>query len=175
MLLSHAPFYSFYSNYLKDYGYSTGTTGLLWSVGVVAEIIMFSQSKHLLARFAQHRLIAACLVITSIRWLIVAIFPQYLWLQVLAQCLHAFSFGLFHVVAMQILFKAFLSEQQGRAQAIYSTMWGLGVAIGSLFAGHYWQPIGGNSMFYLAAIVVLLGLFFLPRPSVVKTQPSLDV
>ena len=175
LLLSHAPFYSFYSNYLKDYGYSTGITGMLWSLGVVAEIIMFSQSRHLLARFAQHYLIAACLVITSMRWLLVAMFPQYLWLQIVAQCLHAFSFGLFHVIAMQILFKGFLPQQQGRAQAVYSTMWGLGVAIGSLFAGYYWQSFGGSMMFYAAAVVVLLGLLFLPFQSVVKKQSAVDL
>lgn len=175
LLLSHAPFYSFYSNFLKDYGYSTGTIGLLWSVGVVAEILMFSQSKHLLTRFAQHHLITACLMITSIRWLIVAMFPQYLWLQVVAQCLHAFSFGLFHVIAMQVIFNGFMLAQQGRAQAVYSTMWGIGVAIGSLFAGYYWQPLGGNTMFYIAALVVLFGLLLIPWQSVVKTQPSLDV
>lgn len=175
LLLSHAPFYSFYSNYLKDYGYSTGITGMLWSLGVVAEIIMFSQSRHLLARFARHHLIALCLILTSLRWVIVASFPQYLWLQILAQCLHAFSFGLFHVIAMQVLFKGFLAQQQGRAQAVYSTMWGLGVAIGSLFAGHYWQAFGGSMMFYVAAVVVLIGLLFLPFQSVVKKQSPVDL
>lgn len=175
LLLSHAPFYSFYSNYLKDYGYSTGVTGLLWALGVVAEIIMFSQSKHLLARFAQHHLIALCLILTSVRWLIVASFPQYLWLQVVAQCLHAFSFGLFHVLAMQVIFKGFMAQQQGRAQAVYSTMWGLGVAIGSLLAGHYWQAFGGSNVYYAAALIVLLGLLFLPFQYVVKTQSTLDV
>ncbi|XID75971.1 MFS transporter [Alkanindiges sp. WGS2144] len=175
LLLSHAPFYSFYSNYLKDYGYSTGLTGLLWALGVIAEIIMFSQSRHLLARFKQKYLIAACLLLTSLRWLLVASFPQYLTVQIAAQCMHAFSFGLFHVIAMQVIFSSFLPEQQGRAQAIYSTMWGLGVALGSLVAGHYWQGVGGDIIFYGAAITVLLGLFFLPIHSVVKTQSALDV
>ncbi|ONG42276.1 MFS transporter [Alkanindiges hydrocarboniclasticus] len=175
LLLSHAPFYSFYSNYLKDYGYSTGTTGLLWSLGVVAEIVMFSQSRHLLARFKQHQLIALCLIVTSLRWILVASFPQFLSVQIIAQCLHAFSFGLFHVLAMRVIFNSFLPAQQGRAQALYSTMWGLGVALGSLLAGHYWQAYGGNAMFYAAALVVLLGLFFLSPRYVVKTQSALDL
>lgn len=175
LLLSHAPFYSFYSNYLKDYGYSTGTTGLLWSFGVVAEIVMFSQSRHLLARFKQHQLIALCLIVTSLRWILVASFPQFLSVQIIAQCLHAFSFGLFHVLAMRVIFNSFLSAQQGRAQALYSTMWGLGVALGSLLAGHYWQAYGGSAMFYAAALVVLLGLFFLSPRYVVKTQSALDL
>lgn len=175
LLLSHAPFYSFYSNYLKDYGYSTGMTGLLWSLGVLAEIVMFSQSRYLIARFQQPQLIALCLIMTSIRWILVASFPQFLSIQMIAQCLHAFSFGLFHVIAMQVIFHHFLPVQQGRAQALYSTMWGLGVALGSLLAGHYWQAYGGSAMFYVAALVVLLGLFFLSPRYVVKTQSTLDV
>ncbi len=175
LLLSHAPFYNFYSNYLKDYGYSTGTTGLLWSLGVVAEIVMFSQSRYLLAGFKQDYLIALCMILTSLRWILVASFPQFLSVQIIAQCLHAFSFGLFHVIAMRVIFNNFLPAQQGRAQALYSTMWGLGVASGSLLAGHYWQAYGGSAMFYAAALVVLLGLFFLSPRYVVKTQSTLDL
>lgn len=174
LLLSHAPFYSFYSNYLKDFGYGTGITGMLWAIGVIAEIIMFSQSKYLLAEFSKARLIAACLVITAIRWVLVAAFADYLTVQIFAQCLHAFSFGLFHVLAMRVIFTEFLPEQQGRAQAIYSTMWGLGVAIGSLFAGHYWQQYGGSMMFYVAACTACIALFFIGKLSVVKTQTSID-
>lgn len=175
LLLSHAPFYSFYSNYLKDWGYSTGTIGLLWSLGVIAEIIMFGQSRVLLARFHPRTLIAVCLILTSLRWALVAAFPAQLGVQIAAQCIHAFSFGLFHVLAMQLIFREFLPEQQGRAQALYSTMWGLGVALGSLLAGLYWQALGGNGVFYAAALVVLLALVFLPHRSVVKAQSALDL
>jgi MFS family permease len=78
--------------------------------------------------------------------------------QLLAQCLHAFSFGLFHLIAMKVIFQNFSAEQQGRGQALYSTMWGLGVASGSLLAGHYWQIFSGSTIFLCASIVVLLGL-----------------
>lgn len=164
LLMSFAPYYTFYSNYLKDFGYSASLTGMLWSLGVVAEIVMFAYSKHLIARFKQTHLIIACLVLTALRWALIACFPQQLAVLVAAQSIHAVSFGLFHVIAMQILYEQFSPEQQGRAQAIYSTIWGFGVATGSLIAGHYWQAWGGGStVFYLAALLVLLGLFFIPR------------
>lgn len=79
--------------------------------------------------------------------------------QLLTQCLHAFSFGLFHLIAMKVIFQNFSAEQQGRGQALYSTMWGLGVASGSLLAGHYWQILSGETIFLIASLVVLLGLF----------------
>ena len=109
------------------------------------------------------------------RWALVGLFPYYLVVQVAAQCLHAFSFGLFHVLAMRILMLEFAPEQQGRAQALYSTMWGLGVASGSLVAGHYWQEYGGSMMFYAASCICCIALFFVSKLSVVKTQTSIDL
>lgn len=50
--------------------------------------------------------------------------------------------------------------QQGRGQALYSTMWGLGVAAGSLLAGKYWTDISGESVFMIAGLAVLMGLLF---------------
>jgi PPP family 3-phenylpropionic acid transporter len=173
LLLSFAPYYSFYSNYLKDFGYSAGVTGVLWSLGVIAEIVMFAYSKHLIGRFKQTHLVVMCLVLTSLRWALIAGFPDNLVILVAAQTIHAVSFGLFHVIAMQILFEEFLPEQQGRAQAVYSTIWGFGVAIGSLIAGYGWQVWGGGTViFYLAAVVVLLGLCCMPLLNSPLSSPS---
>jgi PPP family 3-phenylpropionic acid transporter len=160
LLLSHAPFYSFYSNYLLSYGYSTLSIGLLWSVGVFAEVLMFTQSAKLLTRFNERNLIVACIVLTSFRWLLVAMFPTIGGIQILAQCVHAFSFALFQSIAMGLIFREFQPDQQGRAQALYSMLWGLGVASGSILAGQVWDLIGGSAIFMIAAGVVLLGLFF---------------
>lgn len=100
------------------------------------------------------------MILTSIRWLLVAIFSHYFIGQLFAQCLHAFSFGLFHLIAMRLIFQNFSIGQQGRGQAFYSTMWGLGVAFGSILAGHYWKILTGEHIFMIAALVVLFGLCF---------------
>lgn len=156
LLLSHAPFYSFYSNYLAAYGYATLTIGTLWSVGVLAEVLMFTQSQRLLARFTERNLLLACLGLTAVRWAVVAAYPIVLWLQLLAQCVHAFSFALFQSLAMRFIFTAFLPQQQGRGQGMFSMMWGVGVALGSLLAGQYWDAVGGQAVFALAALVCAL-------------------
>lgn len=156
LLLSHAPFYTFYSNYLASYGYSKTTIGVLWSLGVVAEIILFTQSKKLLASFSTYWLMWSCFLVTGVRWLLVALFPESLLIQVLAQCCHAFSFALFQAVAMQFIFHEFHESQQGRAQALYSSCWGLGVATGSVIAGHYWDMTGGAFWFGIAGVMMLL-------------------
>ena len=163
LLFSHAPFYSFYSNYLHQFGFSPIQISVLWSVGVIAEIIMFACAHHLFKKFGWQSLISACLVLTAIRWILVGIFPDHFILQFMSQMIHAFSFGLFHLIAMRVIFKYFSQEQQGRGQALYSTMWGLGVASGSVLAGYYWHILGGEWIFIVAGIVTLLGLLFIRK------------
>ncbi|MDN5443716.1 MAG: MFS transporter, partial [Acinetobacter sp.] len=161
LLFSHAPFYSFYSNFLKQAGYSTTEIGFLWAVGVMAEIIMFAIAHIFFKRFSWRLMVSICLILTALRWFMVGSFPQIFAIQFFAQTIHAFSFGLFHLIAMRIIFQNFSLGQQGRGQALYSTMWGLGVASGSILAGHYWHSLSGELIFILAGCAVLLGLGFI--------------
>ena len=161
MLFAQAPFYSFYSNYLKENGFSTTTIGFLWSVGVIAEIIMFAFASVLLKRYSWRFLVSICLLMTGMRFLLVGFLGESFIAQFIAQSIHAFSFGLFHMIAMRIIFQNFSMGQQGRGQALYSTMWGLGVASGSLLAGHYWQSLGGDLIFILAGCSVVIGVLFI--------------
>ncbi|WP_081410676.1 MFS transporter [Acinetobacter sp. LMB-5] len=160
LLFSHAPFYSFYSNFLKSLNFSTTEIGFLWAMGVFAEIFMFSIASKIFQRFSWRSLVIVCLLVTSIRWMLVAVFSHCFIGQLFAQCLHAFSFGLFHLIAMRVIFQNFSAGQQGRGQALYSTMWGLGVAFGSVLAGHFWKILSGELIFMCASVVVLLGLCF---------------
>lgn len=160
MLFAQAPFYSFYSNYLKQAGFSTTEIGFLWSVGVIAEIIMFAYATFFLKHFSWRILVSLCLLMTGIRFVLVGTFPESFLMQFLSQTLHAFSFGLFHVLAMRIIFQNFSLGQQGRGQALYSTMWGLGVASGSILAGHYWQQFSGEWIFIFAGCITLFGFIF---------------
>ena len=166
MLFSQAPFYSFYSNYLKLGGFSTTEIGFLWSVGVIAEIIMFNYANFFLSRFSWKNLVALCLVVTCLRFIVAGLFPENFVMQFISQCCHAFSFGLFHIIAMRIILQNFSAKQQGRGQALYSTMWGLGVASGSILAGQYWEVLTGQTIFIIAGLSALIGLLlvhFLPK------------
>jgi len=166
MLFAQAPFYSFYSNYLKLAGYSTTQIGFLWSVGVIAEIIMFNYANFFLNRFSWRSLVALCLIMTSIRFILAGLFSEIFIIQFISQTFHAFSFGLFHIIAMRVILQNFAAKQQGRGQALYSTMWGLGVASGSILAGQYWEKLSGEYIFILAGLSALLGLLlinFLPK------------
>ena len=148
---------------MQIHGFSTTIIGGLWSIGVIAEIMMFAWAQFFFGRWGMHTLVSCCLILTAARWIVVGLLAESLLAQALAQCIHAFSFGLFHLIAMRIIFHYFSQQQQGRAQALYSTMWGIGVAVGSILAGQYWQLLGGEIIFIMAGFATLLGLLWVRR------------
>lgn len=161
LLFSHAPFYGFYSNYLKEHGFSTGQIGMLWATGVIAEVIMLIWADRWLKRARTVTWLRLIVVLTALRWLLVSSFADSLLWQWLAQTLHAFSFALFHVIAMRLIFSQFMPEQQGRAQAGYVMVWGIGVGVGTLLAGQFWNQLGGSLLFLIAAVSALTGLLLI--------------
>ncbi|MEX0449502.1 MFS transporter [Spiribacter sp. 221] len=150
--VSHGPFYAFYSIYLQDYGYSGTAIGLLWAVALIAEIGVFLLMPRWLPRFGPRRLLAVAMVLGAMRWLLVAGFPALAPVQVLAQLMHAATYGVYHAAAISLIDRYFTGGLQGRGQAIYSSMtFGAGVALGSFMAGSLWDTAGGANIFLMAA------------------------
>jgi MFS transporter, PPP family, 3-phenylpropionic acid transporter len=157
MLLSHGPYYTFYSIYLEDQGYSRSLIGLLWAVGVMAEIVVFLLMFRLLPQFGARRLLLVALLLTALRWSLIGFFVDNLAVLFVAQLFHAFSFGMFHAVSISLAHRFFLGRHQGRGQALYASLsFGAGGAIGSLISGLLWDRIEHASLFSLAALVALI-------------------
>ncbi|MGD2111849.1 MAG: MFS transporter [Gammaproteobacteria bacterium] len=153
---SHGPYYAFFSIYLESYGYTTALVGQLWALGVLAEIGIFLLMPRLLPRFGARRLLLAAVSLTTLRWLLIAGFADRLPVMVLAQTLHAASFGLYHAVAIYLVHRLFTGAHQGRGQALYSSVsFGAGGAFGSLLSGYLWTGMGAQAMYLLAAVVSL--------------------
>jgi PPP family 3-phenylpropionic acid transporter len=78
---------------------------------------------------------------------------------ILAQVLHAASFGLYHAVAIHMIHRLFTGTHQGRGQALYSSLsFGAGGALGSIASGYLWTGLGPQSMFALAAATGLAAM-----------------
>lgn len=155
--MSHGPYYVFFSIYLQDVGYPEVQIGQLWALGVVAEIVLFYGMRHVFRRVALQRVLLVSLILTGLRWLLIAWFADQLWWLLLAQVLHAASFGAFHVVAIQIVHHHFRGQNQGRGQALYSSVsFGAGGMVGSLYSGVLWQALGPAWVFGLAAALAVI-------------------
>ena len=155
---SHGPYYTFFSIYLEGYGYTRTLIGMLWALGVVAEIVVFLLMHRWLYLFGARTLFLTALLITVIRWLLIASQAQDLSIVLLAQLMHAASFGLYHGAAIQMIHRLFPGKLRGRGQALYSSFsFGLGGAIGSFLSGYVWNVLGETQIYYMAAMMAGVG------------------
>lgn len=151
--VAHGPYYVFYSVFLQQHGYSTTVTGFLWALGVCAEILVFIWMYGLFKHISLRGLLLGSLALSSLRWLMIAYGVDSLPVIVAAQLLHAASFGIAHVVAMQLLHRYFGDRHQSKGQALYSSLsFGLGGMLGSFYSGYLWDALGGGTVFVIAAL-----------------------
>ena len=155
---AHGAYYSFFSLYLQDLGYGRTAIGLLWSVGVVAEVLMFAVMHRVLLRFGVRTLLLASLALAALRWWLIGHFSETIVLLVLAQTLHAFTFGTYHAAGVETVRRLFADSGQAGGQALYGAVsFGLGGALGSWLAGQLWG-FGAALVFDVAALLCLLAL-----------------
>ena len=165
---SHGAYYVFYSIYLEEAGYSRIDIGVYWTVGVLAEIILFVFIHRLLANVSLWLLFSVSLLLTSLRWLGVAYLVDQPALLLLLQLLHAFSFGVTHAVAIEFCRRRFSKGMLSRGQAFYSSIsFGAGSGFGALMSGFIWDQ-ASNLTFVMASIFafiafVLVFVFIRPK------------
>ena len=151
--IGHTPYYVFYSLYLKEHFYSTASTGLLWSLGVIAEIVLFVLMKRLLLRISLRGILLTSLAFSALRWLMIGAYVDKPLLLIVAQLLHAASFGGVHITAIHFVHQYFDRQHQGKGQALYHSLsFGLGGMLGSLLSGYYWEIAGSHVVYNAAAI-----------------------
>jgi PPP family 3-phenylpropionic acid transporter len=156
MQLSHGPYYTFLTLHLEHLGYSRGIIGMLWAVGVVAEVLMFMVMSRILQRFSVRSVLIASFALASVRWLLLGNLADHLAVLIFAQLLHAATFGSFHAAAIHFLQRSFGSRQQGQGQALYAALSGTGGAAGALYSGYAWNALGPGWTFAIASLAALI-------------------
>lgn len=165
---AHAGYYSFASIYWEEAGYSAATIGYLWSLGVVAEVIIFASSNFLFRRWNARNLLLLSAVCGMLRWGLMATTTDIGWL-LLVQVLHCGTFTVCHLAAMR-----FIAARQGaeviRLQAVYSALaMGGGIAVMTVVAGFLFEHYQGG-VFWVMVAVVVPALFI--RPPAVAVSSS---
>lgn len=156
--ISHGAYYTFYSLYLQDHGYSRFSIGLLWALGVIAEIILFVYMHRIQRRFSVYAILVVSLILTVLRWLVTAFCVDSLALTIFSQTLHAFSFAATHAASIEIIRRYFGHHKQGQGQALYSSMgFGLGGALGALISGYIWS-VSATLTFLSSALAAIIAL-----------------
>jgi PPP family 3-phenylpropionic acid transporter len=158
--LSHGPYYTFYTLYLEQFDYSRRLIGQMWAIGVIAEVVIFLFMHRWLPRFGLKIVLMASMLLSGIRWCLIAFFSEHLAILIVAQLLHAASYGTYHAAAIAWVHRHFIGNTEGRGQALYSSIsFGAGGAIGSLLSGYLWDSPGASWTFILAAAVSVVAFF----------------
>ncbi|QUE77801.1 MFS transporter [Stutzerimonas stutzeri] len=164
MQVSHGPYYTFFSIHLEALGYGRSTIGMLWALGVVAEILLFLVMAALLARFSLRQVLLASFALAAIRWLLLGTLADHLGVLLVAQLMHAATFGSFHAAAIHFVQRSFGHRQQGQGQALYATLAGIGGALGALYSGYSWASLGPLWTFAIASLAALAAAVIIAIP-----------
>jgi PPP family 3-phenylpropionic acid transporter len=154
--ISFGGFYNFFTIYNLTNGIPKEINGWLWTIGVVAEIIIFIYQYKFLNRNNSLFYIKISLFMTSIRWLVLYLFAGNVLLIALSQTLHLFSFAIFHTAALMYISNKY--KNQTLVQQFYAGIgYGLASFLGSFISGYLY----GENLFLYESIIVLIAFLVL--------------
>lgn len=161
---AHAAYYGFSAIYWQSAGYSASTVGYLWSLGVVAEVVIFALSNRLFRRFSARDLLLLSAVCGLVRWSLMGWTTELPWL-IIAQILHCGTFTVCHLAAMR-----YISARQGseviRLQAVYSAVaMGGSIALMTMIAGFLFEHLH-QGLFFVMAVLAIPAVFLRPNVAV---------
>ncbi|MBF0126039.1 MAG: MFS transporter [Magnetococcales bacterium] len=158
MQFSHGAYYGFMSLHLQQQGYSRTAIGLLWALGVAAEVGLMVFSKPLLARFGVSRVLTFSLLMAAMRWSLYATTVD-LHVLIAAQLLHAFTFAAFHIAAVRRVYEMAPVHGRGTAQGWLSALsYGAGGGMGMALSGLIFDRLGYEILFAIMALAALAGV-----------------
>jgi PPP family 3-phenylpropionic acid transporter len=164
MSAAHGALYVFYSIHLVSRGYGTTLVGFLWTLGVVAEIVVFLYLPRLFHRFSLRAILLFSFACGVARFLMIGWGVEWLAVVVLAQLLHAATFGAYHASAVAAVNRWFAGRHQARGQALYGSLtFGAGGMLGGLLSGWSWDAVGAGLTFTMSAAFALAGMIILWR------------
>ena len=156
-VMSHFAVYAYLSLYLDSVGYSKGMIGLLWALSVVMEIGWFFLQGRVIGRMPLTRWLAVCGVLMALRMGLTGGLGDVLLVVVLAQFLHAFTFGAHHAACIALVSHYFPGRLRGRGQALFTVIgYGVGGMVGVLGGGAIASRWGFGVMFSVATALALM-------------------
>jgi PPP family 3-phenylpropionic acid transporter len=154
ILGSHAMHDAFAMIVWNAAGISPALGGMLWSVSVAAEILMFFLlGPWLLRRITPEMAMVIAALAAVLRWTVMSQTPTILSL-VFVQPLHGLTFALLHLACMRILVIITPVEVAATAQAVYALGIGATSAMLTLASGFLYAGLGSTSFLVMAALAL---------------------
>jgi PPP family 3-phenylpropionic acid transporter len=156
---SHAVYYAFGTLHWRQAGYSDAIIGILWAEGVIAEILLFALGDRIVRRLDPSWLLVIGGLAGGARWATLGM-TDALAFVVVAQALHAFSFGAAHLAAIHFIARAVPPDLSATAQSLYGgVVMGLGLGVLLLVSGWLYEVRAGGAYHAMAACSLLGAVF----------------
>lgn len=162
MAAAHGPYYTFFSIYLVEHGYAKSAVGGLWALGVICEIGVFFLMPHLTLRYGFNSILLVSFGLAMLRFLLIGWGVDWLVLLLIAQVLHAATFGAYHAASVGLVHEYFQGRHQSKGQALFGSLtYGAGGVLGGLASGPIWMHYGPSVLYSCSALLALLGFMLM--------------
>ncbi|MDZ4202630.1 MAG: MFS transporter [Gallionella sp.] len=162
MSVAHGPYYTFFSIYLVEHGYTKTAVGALWALGVICEIGVFFLMPALVKRFGFTRILLISFSAAVLRFMLIGWTVDVVGLLLFAQVLHALTFGAYHAASVGLVHEFFKGRHQSKGQALFGSLtYGAGGVLGGLASGPIWQHWGASALYTFSSSLAFLGLLLM--------------
>lgn len=149
---SHAFYYAYGGLHWRELGYSGTLIGIIWPLGVLAEILLMSFSLRVFRALGATKLLLFGGLGCVLRWTILGFDPP-LPFVIFAQFLHGATFAMAHLGAMYFILKAVPPRLAATAQSLYAVSWsGIALGFATMACGPLYARFGGETYFLMAAM-----------------------
>ena len=172
-VLAHTALYAFYSLYLASLGYGKGAIGLLWAVGVVAEVAWFLFQGRWSHRLPMQGWLIVAAAVSAVRFCLVAAFGGSVAVLVSTQLLHALTFASQHSACVALITRYFPGRLRGRGQALYTVLgYGASGVVGGVAGGALSERFGFAAVFWASGAVSVVGALCCWRALVLEREAA---
>lgn len=174
IMASHATATAFSTLHWQAAGINERTIGVLWAVGVVAEIVLFALGAHLIRRLGPRGLLLSAAGLAALRWAGTATTTS-VPLLLLIQSSHAFTFGAAHLGLMDFVTRSVPPRLSTTALGLAAAVSGLFSASLIFASGPLYDRFVGNAFLVMivpAALAACLVARRLPEAEFPATGPS---
>ncbi len=166
--MSHGVYYSMGSIYWQDNAIDEDIIGLLWAIGVAAEILVFIFLGGFLTKITPRYIFAFIGLVGAIRWAVTAMTLS-LPLLFFIQIFHGLTYGATHLGAINYLSSRIPDQYAGSAQSLYTALpLGLGMALSTYFGSVLYEKFAGGAYYAMSLLCILAILVSLKRQSIEK-------
>ena len=138
-------------------GISTGIASALWSVSVVAEVVLMWSFTSVAKKFSARKCLLIASAASILRWYIAGTDPGLAELFLL-QALHSITFGLTFLATVNFIAKRVQKDHAAQAQSVYAVLVTLFIALSIWMSGWLYEQIVGYSYWAMSILALLGGL-----------------